>query len=243
MGLSEIHVGTSGWNYPHWKGIFYPEDLSQEAWFDYYQEHFETVEINNTFYQLPEEETFRNWQAQADDEFIYAVKANRYITHMKKLKDPAEPVENFLDRAKILDENLGPILWQLPPRWHANPERLEDFVQLLPVDLKHVFEFRDPDWFQGKIREILESYKMIFCIHDKEDVGCPNWVTSDAVYLRFHGSQGDYRGEYGKERLKSWADQIQAWVEGGCTIYAYFNNDVSGFALKDAKRLRELIHA
>ena len=243
MGRSEIHIGTSGWNYQHWKGVFYPEDLSQEAWFDYYQKHFKTVEINNTFYQLPEEETFRNWQEQSSNGFIYAVKANRYITHMKKLKDPAEPVENFLDRARILEENLGPILWQLPPRWHANPERLEDFVQSLPVDLEHVFEFRDPDWFQGKICEILERYEMIFCIHDKEDVGCPDWITSEAVYLRFHGSHGDYRGEYGREKLQSRADQIRGWLERDCKIYAYFNNDQSGFALRDAKRLQELIDA
>jgi len=243
MDEDNINVGTSGWNYEHWKGLFYPKDLAQDAWFDYYQEHFKTVEINNTFYQLPEEETFESWKEQARNEFIYAVKANRYITHMKKLKDPHEPMKNFLSRAEILKENLGPILWQLPPRWHANPERLEDFVQLLPVEIDHVFEFRDPDWFQEKIREILERNEMIFCIHDKEEVGCPNWFTTSTVYLRFHGSQGDYGGRYGKDALRPWADQIRDWRDGGRSIFAYFNNDESGSALKDVKALLELLEA
>lgn len=243
MSTESFHVGTSGWNYQHWKGIFYPEDLSQEAWFGYYQKHFNTVEINTTFYQLPEEKTFKNWQGQASEGFLYAVKANRYITHMKKLREPSQALQNFIPRVKMLEENLGPILWQLPPRWHANPERLEDFVGFLPEDLESVFEFRDPDWFQEEIREILERHEMIFCIHDKKDVGCPQWVTTDAVYLRFHGSEGDYGGEYGKERLRSWVGHIKDWLAEERTVYAYFNNDVSGYALKDAERLRELLQA
>jgi uncharacterized protein YecE (DUF72 family) len=236
-----FRVGTSGWNYKHWKGIFYPQDLRPEAWFGYYHEHFDTVEINYTFYQLPEERTFQGWQGQASQGFLYAVKANQYITHMKKLREPSESLQNFLPRVRMLEENLGPILWQLPPRWRANPERLEGFVQLLPEDLESVFEFRDPDWFQEEIREILERYGMIFCIHDKENVGCPRWVTTDAVYLRFHGCEGDYGREYGKERLRSWAERIKAWLAEERAVYAYFNNDVSGYALKDAQRLKELL--
>jgi uncharacterized protein YecE (DUF72 family) len=243
MSRGECRIGTSGWNYKHWMGIFYPEDLSQGAWLGYYQEHFNTVEINNTFYHLPEEKTFRDWQEQASEDFIFAVKANRYITHMKKLKDPSEPLQNFLTHVKTLEEKLGPILWQLPPRWHADPERLEHFAQLLPADLRHVFEFRDPDWFQERIRQILERYEMIFCIHDKVDVGCPQWVTTDAVYLRFHGSDRNYGGEYGEERLRSWADRIQIWLEEERTVYAYFNNDVLGYALKDAQALRKCLEA
>jgi uncharacterized protein YecE (DUF72 family) len=237
----KLHIGTSGWNYSHWKGNFYPEDLTQEAWFEYYQRYFNTVEINNTFYQLPKEETFRRWEEQALKGFLYAVKANRYMTHMKKLKDPVEPLQNFISRVKLLKEHLGPILWQLPPRWHANPKRLEDFVCLLPTDLRHVFEFRDPDWFQERIRQILERYEMSFCIHDKSNVECPAWVTTDTVYVRFHGSEGNYSGEYGKEMLLPWADRIQGWLEGGKTVFTYFNNDPWGFAVKDARILKELL--
>jgi uncharacterized protein YecE (DUF72 family) len=236
-----VRIGTSGWNYRHWQGIFYPEHLSQEEWFSYYKKHFNTVEINNTFYQLPEEQTFLSWRKQAPRGFIYAVKANRYITHMKKLKDASQTLPKFLERIRLLKENLGPVLWQLPPRWHANPERLEHFVSLLPGEMRHAFEFRDQDWFQDEVRQILERYDMIFCIHDKAGLGCPQWVTSKFVYLRFHGSTGDYGGEYGERRMRSWAQRIEAWLKEGRTVFAYFNNDAWGYAIKDAQRLEECL--
>jgi uncharacterized protein YecE (DUF72 family) len=141
---THCHIGTSGWVYPHWRGVFYPPDLPQSRWFDYYSQHFATVEINSSFYRLPAETTFDRWQAQAPPGFIYAVKANRFLTHLKRLKDVAEPLERFLSRARRLGDTLGPILWQLPPHWHADPVRLESFATLLPTDVTNVFEFRDP---------------------------------------------------------------------------------------------------
>jgi uncharacterized protein YecE (DUF72 family) len=234
-------IGTSGWVYDHWRGIFYPEDLAQDEWFEVYQANFDSVEINYSFYQLPSESTFEAWREQARKGFTYAVKANRYITHMKKLKGPAEPVEKFLSRVRILEEHLGPILWQLPPRWHANPERLEGFASILPEDLTHVFEFRDPDWFQESIRQVLERHHLSFCIFSMTGFDCPTWVTSDVVYLRFHGIDGEYQGEYGEGNLAPWAERIRGWLSEERNIFAYFNNDAHGHAIADARRLRDML--
>ena len=259
------HIGTSGWVYPHWRGVFYPPDLPQSRWYTHYAKVFDTVEINTSFYRLPSEEAFDHWREQAPPGFIYAVKANRYITHFKRLKDVAEPLERFLARAQRLGDNLGPILWQLPPRWRANPERLETFAALLPPDrsaergsaepatssagathpkrsqrsLTHVFEFRDPRWFVEPVRRILKQHGLTFCIFDMPGLPCPTWVTSDVVYLRFHGSGVVYGGRYGREALRPWADHILKWLCEGCQVYAYFNNDTFGYAVEDARELRE----
>ncbi|MEJ2551018.1 MAG: DUF72 domain-containing protein [Anaerolineales bacterium] len=241
MSMDEVHIGTSGWNYKHWQPIFYPQDLRHKDWLNFFQQHFDTVEINNTFYHLPKENTFQRWREQAPDGFLYAVKANRFITHMKKLKDCSSALENFIGRVKLLKENLGPILWQLPPHWHVNLERLEAFVDLLPKDLRHVFEFRDADWFREETRNILERHGLIFCIHDKQGLDCPQWVTAGSVYLRFHGSEGNYGGKYGPECLHPWAERIRTWMDEGRSIFAYFNNDVSGYALEDARTLLDLL--
>lgn len=238
----QIYVGTSGWVYDHWQGDFYPPDLPQEAWFGFYADHYHTVEINNTFYQLPSQDTFQNWRDQAPEGFRYAVKANRYITHMKKLHDPQEALDNFLSRVRLLGEHLGPILWQLPPRWHADPDRLADFAGLLPQDLDHAFEFRDPDWFQEPIRDVLEEKGLSFVIFSMPEVECPTWVTADPLYLRFHGLQEKYQGRYREEGLTPWVERIKAWRSEGYTIYAYFNNDARGYALRDAGDLMSLIH-
>jgi uncharacterized protein YecE (DUF72 family) len=172
---------------------------------------------------------------------VYAVKANRYITHLKRLKDVAEPLARFLAQARRLGNKLGPILWQLPPRWRANPERLEAFAALLPPELTHALEFRDPRWFVEPVRRILEQHGLAFCIFDMPGLACPTWVTGDVVYLRFHGSETVYGGRYGREALRPWADRIQAWLREGRTVYAYFNNDAFGFAVEDARELKQLI--
>jgi uncharacterized protein YecE (DUF72 family) len=223
--------------------------LPQSRWFDHYARHFATVEINYSFYRLPAEKTFDHWQAQAPPEFIYAVKANRFLTHVKRLKDVAEPLERFLSRARRLGDRLGPILWQLPPRWRADPARLETFATLLSADpstrsgrsLAHVFEFRDPSWFIPPVREILERVGLSCCIFDMPDLSCPRWVTSEVVYLRFHGAGMLYAGRYGRVELLSWAECVQEWLSEGRMVYAYFNNDAFGHALEDARLLRELV--
>jgi uncharacterized protein YecE (DUF72 family) len=236
-----LRIGTSGWVYPHWRDVFYPPGLAQSRWYAHYARVFDTVEINYAFYRLPSEAAFDHWQEQAPEGFVYAVKANRYITHLKRLKDVGEPLARFLTRAQRLGDKLGPILWQLPPRWRANPERLEAFAALLPPELIHAFEFRDPRWFVEPIRDILEQHGLAFCIFDMPGLACPTWVTGDVVYLRFHGSETVYGGRYGREALRPWADRIQAWLHEGRTLYAYFNNDAFGFAVEDARALKQLI--
>jgi uncharacterized protein YecE (DUF72 family) len=236
-----VRIGTSGWVYPHWQGVFYPEDLPRSGWFEYYARQFKTVEINNTFYRLPQEKTFEAWAAQAPPGFCYAVKANRYLTHMKKLKPDPEALHKFLGRARRLGRCLGPILWQLPPGWHANPQRLAEHAQGLPKDLIHAFEFRDADWFRPEIRQVLAKHELTFCIYDVVEGACPLWVTGSTVYLRFHGAAVKYGGGYGEARLEPWAERIRQWNAEGRDVYAYFNNDLGGFAPDDARTLRRLL--
>jgi uncharacterized protein YecE (DUF72 family) len=235
------HVGTSGWVYPHWKGAFYPPDLPQGQWFEHYTHHFATVEINNTFYRLPRESTFDRWREQAPEGFVYAVKASRYITHLKHLRECAEPVERFLARARRLGGHLGPVLYQLPPHWGADPERLAEFAALLPQGLIHVFEFRNGHWFVEPVREILERFSLSFCIFSLPGAECPLWVTGQAAYIRFHGSNRAYGGLYSREELSPWSQRIQDILDQGHDVYVYFNNDAFGYALENARALREMI--
>src|SRR5215217_2193905 len=148
---SDIRIGTSGWHYEHWRGPFYPENLSKGGFLEYYAGHFDTAEINNSFYRLPEKKTLVRWRETVPEGFVFSVKASRYLTHMKKLKDPREPLGRLLDRVSVLGTRLGPILFQLPPRWRANPERLQGLLEILPENHRYAFEFRDPSWFDDKI--------------------------------------------------------------------------------------------
>ena len=235
-----IFIGTSGWNYNHWKSIFYPEKLSTKGWFDYYSKRFDTVEINNTFYNLPAANIFKNWKKQAPANFIYVVKANRYITHMKKLKNPKDAIKKFFSRINLLKGNLGPILYQLPPRWGCNVERLETFITALPKDKIHVFEFRDDSWHTEEVFETLDKHQASFCIHDMPHVKCPKLAIGKVAYLRFHGAQAIYQGGYPARTLKKWAD----WISNQSKkrdVYVYFNNDAEGHAVEDAIRLKEIL--
>ncbi|RMD88150.1 MAG: DUF72 domain-containing protein [Calditrichaeota bacterium] len=238
-----VHIGTSGWIYPHWRGCFYPEDLPQKSWFEFFAQHFRTVEINNTFYRLPSVNAVIAWEQQAPENFIYAVKASRFITHVKKLKDPEEGLTNFMQTIEHLKDHLGPILFQLPPRWRPDLERFERFLQLLGNFGQHlwVFEFRQDEWFEEPVLDLLRNYSMGFCIHDMAGLNCPKAITARHVYIRFHGSTGAYSGLYGEEALKPWAEFIVAQVEAGHEVYAYFNNDIHGYAVQDAKTLINLV--
>lgn len=234
-------VGTSGWVYPHWRGVFYPPGLPQAEWFRYYARHFVTVEINNTFYRLPGEATFDRWREQAPAGFVYAVKANRYLTHVRRLRDCAAPLARFLDRARRLGDKLGPILYQLPPRWRPNLERLQGFLALLPQDLTHVMEFRDPRWFNPEVYALLREHNVGFCIYHMPDQESPLVVTGDVVYIRFHGAGALYAGSYPDETLRAWAERIRRWAEAGYQVYAYFNNDAFGHAVRNALTLNALL--
>jgi uncharacterized protein YecE (DUF72 family) len=237
-----VRIGTSGWIYRDWRGLFYPEDLPVRLWLDYYGKHFDTVEVNNSFYRLPGPEVFHAWRRQAPPGFVYAVKASRYLTHRRKLKEPEGPLENILGNARELGPKLGAILFQLPPRWRCNVGRLREFVALLPRDLTHVFEFRDPSWYNEEVRDVLAESGMSFCIHDMRGSAAPHWVTGPLAYLRFHGPTATAsHGRYTKPQLRRWADTIRTFLGDGHDVASYFNNDVGGHAVTNARQLREML--
>jgi uncharacterized protein YecE (DUF72 family) len=236
-----VRIGCSGWIYRHWRELFYPAGLAQHRWFAFYADTFETVELNTSFYHLPKPETFTKWRDQARPGFRYAVKAPRFITHMKKLKECAEPVEEFLRRARNLGPAIGPILYQLPPRWACNPQRLEEFVALLPADLSHVFEFREKSWITEEMLALLDSKGVSFCVHDMAESRTPRWASGPVAYVRFHGGEGKYWGRYPDESLLSWTDWIVEQAAGGRDVWCYFNNDIHGHAIHDAQTLKAMV--
>jgi uncharacterized protein YecE (DUF72 family) len=238
----KLRIGTSGFIYKHWKGVYYPEDLGQKDWFGHYVLDFDTVEINNTFYRLPEVHVFEHWGNVAPPGFLYTFKANRYITHVRRLNDPVATLDNFLSRARQAGKSLGPLLFQLPPRWKADPERLERFLNALPPDLVHVFEFRDASWHTPEIRELLARFGVVFCIHDHAAAPAPEWITAGAAYLRFHGSgEAPYTGGYSRQFLEQSATKIDRWRGEGIDVFVYFNNDVGGYAVFNALTLKSLL--
>jgi uncharacterized protein YecE (DUF72 family) len=226
--------------YPHWRGVFYPAQLRQAGWFSHYARSFATVEINNTFYRLPRAETFDAWREQAPPGFRYAVKANRFITHLKKLKDTEAAVREFFERARRLGATLGPILYQLPPHWAVDVDRFAGFLAGLPGGVLHAVEFRNPTWFTEEVFQLMERYRVAHCLHDMVPLRVPARLTADWVYVRFHG---DIRhgGDYPQAALESWAGRIRAWLARGMEVYAYFNNDIQGFALSNARCLLAMI--
>lgn len=236
-----IHIGTSGFHYKHWRGPFYPQELATGEFLNYYQKHFATVEINNTFYQLLAPKTFEFWNHSVPKDFLFSVKASRYITHMKKLKDPKEPVAHFFDHLQPLAEKIGVILFQLPPRWHGNPERLQAFLGILPSDFRYCFEFRDPTWFDEKIYRILESFNAAFCIYDLNGTLSPKELTADFVYIRLHGPDGPYQGKYDTRTLCGWAGAISTWTSQGKEIFCYFDNDQHGYAALNGLELKQML--
>jgi uncharacterized protein YecE (DUF72 family) len=238
---SPIHIGTSGWHYSHWNGPFYPNDLRKEDFLRYYCSRFATVEVNNSFYQLPSEEALLNWRDSTPAGFIFAAKASRYITHMKKLKDPEKHLPILLERLEILGEKLGPILFQLPPRWRLNLERLEVFLKALPGRFRYAFEFRDPSWFDRRAYEALAEHGGAFCIYELAGRRSPAEVTADFVYVRLHGPGEAYQGSYSTGALQGWADRFGRWVQEGKEVFCYFDNDEAGYAAQNALSLQEMV--
>jgi len=234
-------IGTSGWHYDHWKGPFYPRDISSGEMLDYYIRTFRTVEINSSFYRLPSPETWSAWRESAPTGFLFSCKASRYITHMKKLKDPDAGLTRFLGSARKLGDRLGPILFQLPPRWKANPDRLRDFVGSLPSDHLYAFEFRDPTWFQDPVFHVLSDAGVAFCISQIEGVLSPREVTAGFVYIRLHGPGKAYQGKYAGDELAGWAVAMSTWARTGRDIFCYFDNDEKGYAAINARELQEML--
>ena len=234
----QLRVGTSGWQYDHWREVFYPPELDTDEWFGYFCKQFDTVEVNNTFYHLPESETFDAWAEQAPEGFLYTLKFSRYGTHMKKLKDPESSIGIFQDRAERLGEHLGAILVQLPPHWHADVERLGAFLAECPSRHRWAVEFRDPDWLRDEVFDVLRDHNAALVVHDLIP-DHPREVTADWVYLRFHGA-GD-GGDYPHQALSGSARRIERHLAEGRDVYAYFNNDAHGYAIDNARDLRRYV--
>ncbi|MBD3378972.1 MAG: DUF72 domain-containing protein [Candidatus Omnitrophica bacterium] len=233
----QVHIGTSGWHYDHWKKNFYPEGVNNGAMLDYYAEKLDSVEINNAFYRLPEKKTFRAWAGKVPRDFIFSVKASRYITHMKKLRTVKRPVNKVLNTVKALGGKLGPILFQLPPRWKKNTSRLEHFLSLLPEENRYAFEFRDPSWFSDDVYDALREKNAAFCIYHLAGRMSPKILTGDFAYIRLHGPKGAYKGRYTGGDLAGWAGAISAWRRNGNDVYCYFDNDQKGYAAENAVEL------
>jgi len=237
-----VCIGTSGWHYKHWLGLFYPPKFPANQMLDFYAQHFDTVELNNSFYHLPLPSSFDRWRDSTPRNFVFAVKGSRFITHMKKLKDPESSTDRFFDVAERLGSKLGPILFQLPPHWKLNRERLEEFLQALPRGHQYVFEFRDESWIVKEAFDVLRRFNAAFCIHDLANMRTPLQITADFTYIRFHGpGAAKYQGSYSKRELKEWANRINDWRAGLKGIYVYFNNDIGCHAVWNAQELKELI--
>jgi uncharacterized protein YecE (DUF72 family) len=233
-----IHIGTSGWQYDDWRGTFYPDELPQRAWLEFYAERFHTVEVNNSFYRLPERETFQRWRAQTPAGFVVAVKASRFITHLKRLRDAADPVNLLWERAEGLGERLGPVLFQLPPRFPVDAERLRRLLEVLPAAMRPAFEFRDPSWYTDEVFGLLDSAGAALVWPDRPGVRPALPVTGRWLYVRFH--QGTTMGPgYRRDKLKRWASRIA--TADASEAFIYFNNDQTGAAIRDARTMIELL--
>ena len=215
--------------------------LSPAQWLAFYAGQFLSVEINSSFYRLPVAETFRTWSDMVPADFVFAVKASRYLTHMKKLKDARAALEKFLDCARGLGPKLGPLLFQLPPHWQCNVERLEVFLAEMPAGVRCVFEFRDSSWFNDRVYGILKEGGAAFCIYDLAGRLSPIETTTDFIYLRLHGPGQAYQGRYEEKILRRWAEKFSAWTVQGKEVFCFFDNDQKGYAVINALELKEII--
>jgi uncharacterized protein YecE (DUF72 family) len=231
-----VLVGTSGWQYRDWRGRFYPQRLAQDNWLEHYASRFATVESNNAFYRLPEPRTFAAWAARTPADFVMAVKASRFLTHVKRLRDPEEPVRRFLDHAGHLGTKLGPVLLQLPPSLRADAGLLRDALQRFPDAVRVAVEPRHQSWFSDQVRELLRERGAALCLSDRARRRSPLWRTADWTYLRFHEGTATPRPCYGQQALATWAERLAATWGAAADLYVYFNNDQGACAVRDAAR-------
>lgn len=232
-----IRIGTSGWSYDSWTDRFYGGNPEGRHLLELYAETFDTVEINNTFYNLPSQKSVLHWAELTDDNFLFAVKASRYITHMKKLKYPEQTTGRFFAAIEPLGEKIGPILFQLPPRWNIDVERLEGFLRHLPEGYRYTFEFRDKSWLTEEIYDLLRRYNVALCVYHLAGFLSPEVFTADFTYLRLHGPGGKYKGSYDDKTLTTYAEKFADWAAGGRDVYCYFDNDEKSYAARDARTL------
>jgi uncharacterized protein YecE (DUF72 family) len=239
-----MHVGTSGWQYKDWRGVLYPEGVPQRLWLERYGENFATVESNNAFYRLPKTENFEQWRDRTPDGFVMAVKASRYLTHIKRLGDPGEPVERLLRSVSGLGDKLGPILLQLPPNLKADADRLDACLRCFPNDVRVAVEPRHETWWTGEVRGVLEKRNAALCWADRRGRPWnPLWRTADWAYLRFHEGAANPWPSYGDTSLRSWLERVEGEWPTTAHVYAYFNNDQRGAAVRNAVRFRDLAGA
>ncbi|MFH1288816.1 MAG: DUF72 domain-containing protein [bacterium] len=241
-----IFIGTSGYSYPHWKGVFYPTDLSSNKWLEFYARHFNVVELNVTFYRLPSKKSFENWYNKTPKNFKFVIKGSRFITHVKKLNECREPLETFFDNASGLKEKLLCVLWQLPPSFKFNLERLDNFLKLIKnkrFPCLHSFEFRNDSWFNEETYSLLKENNTSLCIADSPVFPRYEELTSSFIYLRLHGGKILYGSEYAEDELNSWADKTTEWLKDKKLFLAFFNNDSYGFAVKNALKFKETLNS
>jgi uncharacterized protein YecE (DUF72 family) len=241
--VGRARVGCSGWQYKPWRGPVYPEGLPQRRWFEHYATLFDTVEVNNTFYRLPAPTTVEKWREQAPEGFCYALKVGAFGSHRMKLRDAGTWLPNHLDRARRLGPHLGPHLVQLPPRWRVDVDRLDEFLSVAPGEHRWAVELREPSWLCDSVFDTLARHGAALCLHDL--LADHPWDrTTDWVYARFHGPDAltrPYAGRYGPSRLGPVAERLGAWLDEGCDVYAYFNNDIGAEAVNDAGWLRRAL--
>jgi uncharacterized protein YecE (DUF72 family) len=236
---SKLFIGTSGWNYDHWKGAFYPDNCAKRKWLEFYTGKFDTVEVNATFYRTMKPQTVENWRLKTPDGFVWAVKANRFITHVRKLRNTQESLARFFETVQPLRGKLGPILFQLPPSLNFEPGVFEAFCGQLPQDKKIVIEARHASWLESEPQAALKRHNIAWCMSDTAGrYPYLEAVTSDFIYVRLHGSRKLYASEYTEDELQGWKKKIHQW---DLEAYVYFDNDASGYAPKNALRLKEIM--
>jgi len=236
-----LWVGTSGWQYRSWRGPFYPPGLPQREWLEFYAERFATVEVNNAFYRLPERSTFVQWAQRSPDDFVIAVKMSRYLTHIKRLREPAEPVARFSNRTAGLGGKLGPVLLQLPPSLVADATAISEVLSEMPSTVRVAVEPRHASWWTDAVREVLAKHGTALCWADR--LGrplSPLWTSADFGYIRLHEGRARPRPRYGRQALSSWLDRICAAFPARADVYVYFNNDAGGAAIADASEFAAL---
>ena len=244
-GGKRIRIGCSGWNYASWRhGVFYPEKLPARRWLSAYAESFDTVEVNTTFYRLPKREAVERWAQETPEGFTFAVKVSRYVTHIKRLRDAGEHLDLLLARIEplIVAGKLGPLLWQLPPTFARDDQRLDDALGQLPRTLRHAFEFRHSSWFAEPVMELLRAHDAALVIADRPEIRSfqTRDLTTDFTFVRFHHGTRGRRGNYSQTELEEWAAAIREWARER-DVYAYFNNDWEGFAPANAIALQRLL--
>jgi len=239
----QIQIGTSGWQYRHWKKLFYPEKLPRAEWLLHYTSVFSSVEVNSSFYKLPEAADIHHWCDSTPSRFRFSVKAPKSITHFKKLKNCESLLQTLLGRLDAFGDRLGPVLFQLPPNWRCNARRLAEFLDTLPREKHFAFEFRDPSWHCEAVYDLLAAHDAAFCIFDLDGVTTPLVTPGRFVYVRLHGPRSSYTGNYRAQTLRTWSGRALGWQRAKKDVYVYFDNDARAYSARNARRMLGMMRA